>query len=102
MHGYEAIVLERELMLLSTNFRFATHHNLQPMTSEKEPRLKLLSGKLRGLLACRRDLHLGRHDQVDDDLPFAFKSEEEKKERIKLLWYRVRVIALANIFIASL
>ena len=86
MQGYERIVKLRKDKLSNSNLRFAT----QDFMSKKGPR----NSRLLNNLCCKKKAK----DCLNEKL-FSEMNEYERQERIKYLWYRVKVIASAQIFI---
>lgn len=70
----------------SSNLRFAT----QDFMIQKGTR----NYRLLNNLCCKK-----KAKDCQDGKPFSEMNEYERQERIKYLWYRVKVIASANIFI---
>ena len=90
MQGYDRIVELRMDKLSSSNLRFASQ-DFYLSTKGAKKSYRLLP---KNSLCCKK-----KAKDSQDEKPFAEMNEYERQERIKYLWYRVKVIVSANIFI---
>ena len=88
MHLYDKIIKERNHNLVTTTLRF-TKNEHDNMKHAKESRIC-------STLFCKR----GNADA--NAVPFAEMSVEQRRERIKYLWFRAKCIVNAYMFILLL